>query len=287
MDTGLAQTEGLLAYDVDRYILRHEILPGEKAITGSSTIELTVVAPMETLELDFDGAFDISRVESGGVDLNYTQDARKLYVDLASPPAAGDELNVTVYYSGKPVEAERPPWEGGFVWEQTPSGQPWVSTAIQGEGCDVWFPCKDHPLGEPRKGVELYITVPAGLTVASNGVLQGVEEMSDGRSTFHWRTDVSTNIYGVALNIAPYVLFEDTYQSVNGTEIPVRFWAIEDREDQARNLFESEFAKIIEFLSVSLAHTLGARKRWALQKLLTLGWSTKPLTPTAISTGAA
>ncbi|GJL95668.1 MAG: peptidase M1 [Hyphococcus sp.] len=247
LDTGRALSPGLMAYDVDRYVLRHEILPEQKAIAGSATIELTAVQTMSELELDFDGNFNIERIETENTDLAYRQTAEKLFITLGQPVSAGETLAVTVHYNGQPMEAERAPWDGGFVWEKTPSGKPWIATAIQGEGCDVWWPCKDHPLGEPRNGAEMYFTVPAGLTVASNGVLQDVEEHEDGRKTFHWRTDVSTNIYNIALNVGPYVLLEDSYTSTNGTEIPVKFWAIEDREEKARILFEKEFPAILEF----------------------------------------
>ena len=74
--------------------------------------------------------------------------------------------------------------------------------------------------------MDLYFTVDAGLTAVSNGVLIDVEEHTNGRRTFHWRTEVTTNTYGIALNVAPYVLIEDTYTSSNGTMIPVMFWAI-------------------------------------------------------------
>jgi aminopeptidase N len=151
-----------------------------------------------------------------------------------------------VHYHGKPLEAERAPWDGGFVWSTTPSGKPWVATAIQGEGCDVWWPCKDHPAGEP-KSADFYFTVPDDLTVASNGVLVSVEPAQENRQTFHWRTAVQTNTYGIALNVAPYVLIEGSYTSSNGTEIPLKFWAIEDHAEAAQALFDREFRAVLEF----------------------------------------
>ncbi len=36
----------------------------------------------------------------------------------------------------------------------------------------MYFPCKDHPSDEPNEGVEMNITVPAGLLVAGPGLLQ-------------------------------------------------------------------------------------------------------------------
>jgi aminopeptidase N len=246
MDSGRPMSAGLSAYDVEHYTLRHRLLIEDKAIEGSATIVFLAKRPLATLELDFDGLMTISSVADGDGSLDYTRDDAKLYVTLRESLETGSSAAVTVHYSGSPVEAERPPWEGGFVWEQTPSGEPWVSTAIQGEGCDVWWPCKDHPTGEPS-GLDMYFTVPADLTAVANGVLVEVTDEPNGERTFHWRTRVPTNTYGIALNVAPYVLIEDTFVSSNGTVVPLKFWAIEDHEGQARELFAREFKPVIEF----------------------------------------
>lgn len=247
MDTGGPMTEGQKAYDVDRYVLDQEILPQKKAIAGSSTIEFTAATEMARLELDFDGRYSIDGVEAEGTALAYEQTPAKLFVSLPATMQPGETGSVTVRYHGKPVRAKRAPWDGGFVWSKSPSGEPWIATAFQGEGCDVWFPCKDHPLGEPRKGAEFFYTVPAGLTAVGNGVLQGVEDLPDGRKRFHWKTNLSTNIYGIALNVGPYVLIEKEYQSVNGTMVPLMFWALKEREKEARNLFDTQFAQTVAF----------------------------------------
>jgi aminopeptidase N len=245
-DSSRPLSEGLASYDVEHYTLRNDILVDEKAIAGSSAIRFRALREMAVLELDFDGLFTIDGVEDDSGSLDYTRDDAKLYVNLRAPLAVGDSHTVTVRYHGVPLEAERAPWDGGFVWSKTPSGKPWIATAMQGEGCDIWWPCKDHPAGEPSS-MDLYFTVPNDLTAASNGVLVDIKDEGNGRRTFHWRTEVQTNTYGVALNVAPYVLIEGSYTSSNGTEIPLMFWAIEDHEEDARELFESEFAKVLEF----------------------------------------
>jgi aminopeptidase N len=261
MDTGRPLTNNMQAYDVDRYTLRHEILVDEKAISGSATIAFDVVASMNVLELNFDGFYDIDRIEADGAPLDFEQTESMLSIDLGQNLQPGDAGAVTVFYEGRPVEATRPPWNGGFTWEETPSGQPWIATSFQGEGCDIWWPCKDHPGDEPS-GVDLYITVPGELVVASNGVLIDVVDEPSGKKTFHWQTNVSTNIYGIALNIAPYVEIRSEYESSNGTVIPVVFYAIEDHEEEARELFDRDMHEMIEFFE----RTVGPYP-WGQEKL--------------------
>jgi aminopeptidase N len=250
-DSSRPLSDNMTSYDVEHYGLRTEVHPEEKSISGSVAIRIVATKSMLVLELDFDGLFTIDSVEDGSGALEYTRDDAKLYVTLRERLAKDATDEVTISYHGQPLEAERPPWDGGFVWEETPSGKPWIATAVQGEGCDVWFPCKDHPAGEPLSA-DFYYTVPLGLTAAGNGVLISVEPVGDDRQAFHWRTEVATNTYGIALNVGPYVLIEGSYTSSNGTEIPLQFWAIEEHAEQAQELFDREFASVIEFFERKL-----------------------------------
>ena len=251
LNSSLPRSAGLQSYAVEHYTLRNDIQVASKSIAGSAEIVFRATRDMATLELDFDGLFAIDGVSDADGSLSYARDAAKLYIQLRDEVAAGTSAAVTIAYHGRPHEAARPPWEGGFQWARTPSGKPWIATAIQGEGCDLWWPCMDHPRGEPGS-MDLYFTVDAGLTAVSNGVLVDVERHAGGRQTFHWHTAVSTNTYGVALNVAPYVLLEKTYSSSNGTEIAVKFWVIEDHVEQARLLFDREFLPVIAFFERKL-----------------------------------
>lgn len=251
LNSGIPLSEAQQNFRVRHYEIRNEIFPEDKAIAGSSTVTIEANNPLTTLELDFDGLFKVDAVSDAGGSLEYRRDAAKIYVTLRDVVAAGSRHKVTIAYHGKPHEAERPPWDGGFQWAETDSGKPWIATAIQGEGCDLWWPCVDHPQREPD-GLDMYFTVDKGLSAAANGVLVDVKTHEDGRKTFHWRTRVTTNTYGVALNVGPYVLLEDSYTSSNGTEIPIQFWVTEDHVEQGKDLMDREFALNIEFFERKL-----------------------------------
>lgn len=246
LDSGLPLSEVQRSFAVEHYEIRNEIFPEDKSIAGSSTITFEAITALTTLELDFDGHFEIESVFDDSGSLEYERDASKIYIPLREVVTAGSSHSVTIAYNGQPHEALRPPWAGGFQWAQTDSGKPWIATAIQGEGCDLWWPCVDHPQREPN-GLDMYFTVDRDLVAAANGVLVDVIGHENGKTTYHWRTEVTTNTYGVALNVGPYVLLEDSYTSSNGTEVPIQFWVTEDHAEQGRDLMDREFALNIEF----------------------------------------
>jgi aminopeptidase N len=144
--------------------------------------------------------------------------------------------------------AKRAPWDGGFVWSTTPDGQPWVASAVEGEGCDLFWPCIDNPMGK-AKVVEEHFTVPAPLVVAGNGIQTGMDE-ADGWRTYHWRAK-NPGTYAISVNVAPYKLMSGEYQSRYGNRIPLAFYYLPQNEKKAAELF-SEFAPILDFFESTI-----------------------------------
>lgn len=234
------------SYDVLNYTLALEIVPDEKTIKGSGTTILKVLQPLAELELDFDSRFDISAVTIDGTAQKFRREDGKVFITLAKPAPAGTSLSANIAYSGQPFAGENLPWDGGFVWSKAKDGSPWIATAVQGEGCDMWFPCKDHYTDKPET-VDLHITVPAGIDVASNGVLVSIKPADDGKQVFHWHLASAISHYNIALNIGPYERIQQTYKGVNGTEIPLEFWALKENEAKARTLIEEDLLHELAF----------------------------------------
>jgi aminopeptidase N len=66
-----------------------------------------------------------------------------------------------------------------------------------------WWPCKQS-LTDKIDSADIYITVPAGLTVASNGILKNVVSLSGGFNQFQWSTRNPVDYYLLSFAIAPY-----------------------------------------------------------------------------------
>ena len=222
-------------YDVQHYDLTLRVDPEAKTIAGTLTMRAAAVADCPRIALDLDDALRAEAIAVDGAAAKFAQRDGRLWIEPPTAPATGAEFEVAVTYGGAPRVAPHPPWEGGFTWAKTQAGQPWIATSCQGEGADLWWPCKDHPSDKPQ-GVDLHITVPAGLIVASNGTLQGESDAAGGGRTFHWHVASPISNYCVALNIAPYEVISDTYTCVDGTETPVRFFALPEHAERAKRI---------------------------------------------------
>lgn len=224
-------------FDVQHYDLRLEIHPDDKRIEGSLGMKALVVETTDLIILDLDQRLDVSSVEVAGRKVEHGHGDGMIRIPLGRIFKPDEILEVLVRYGGQPREAPMPPWQGGFTWSKTRDKAHWIATSCQGEGADLWWPCKDHPGDKPRS-MDISITVPRGLYVASNGVLAGRDELDNRtRETFRWQVRVPINHYCVALNIAPYVVLGAEYESVTGEKFPAFFFCLPESEERAEKAF--------------------------------------------------
>jgi aminopeptidase N len=240
-----------LALDVD---------PAGQSIRGLAEYTVVAGSPLEAVEFDLDPRFAISRITVDGEDVpagRWVNDEGLLRIALPAPLAAGSSALVGITYAGKPRVAPNAPWDGGFVWKQTSDGRPWIATAVQSEGCDLFWPCLDHP--SKRVGVvDLAISVPEGLVAASNGALIGAETVR-GRTTWRWQAR-KPNGYGISLQIGPYELAQADYASRYGNTVPIRFWHLPGKAEQARRLV-GELGDYLDFFESTIGpYPFGAEK---------------------------
>ncbi|MCA8974541.1 MAG: M1 family metallopeptidase [Planctomycetes bacterium] len=220
-------------YDVRHYTLTLAVDPAARRIDGSLAMRADMTAAATKLALDLDPALTVHAVTLGGAAVPFRHEDGRIWIEPATALEAGNAIEIVVEYGGEPHVAKNPPWNGGFTWSKTPSGKPWIATSCQGEGADLWWPCKDHPSDKPD-GVDLIITVPKDLVVASNGTQQGKAKTKADQRTFHWRVDSPISNYCIALNIAPYVELKDTFTCIDGTKMPIRFFVLPESETRAK-----------------------------------------------------
>jgi len=248
--SGLPLPPEQAAFDVLHYDLALRVYPEKRSIDGALTMRARVVEPTEAILLDLDDRLDVGRVSSGDRRLRFDHDEGRIRVrskELFAEPGA--EFELVVEYGGKPRVATRPPWDGGFTWERTGDGSPWIATSCQGEGADLWWPCKDQPSDEPD-AFDLHVTVPVPLVCASNGRLVSREDAGKGWQTWNWHVSTPINNYGIALNIAPYATIEGELQSVAGETFPVTYWVLPENRAKGEALFEEILADLRFFEDV-------------------------------------
>ncbi|MFQ5747732.1 MAG: M1 family metallopeptidase [Gemmatimonadota bacterium] len=230
------------AFDVLYNDLALRVQPADSSIDGSLRVWARIASPTEWLVLDLDEALRVGwvsavpdRAGESPVRLRFVRRGGRIWIEFPAMRQPGDVVAVEIGYGGRPRIAPNPPWDGGFIWATTPAGDPWIATAVQQEGADLWWPVKDHPSDEPDS-MALHITVPEPLVVASNGRLRDLRHNDDGTVTYDWFVSTPINSYNVALNIAPYRLLEAPFESVSGDTFPIELFVLPEDVEKGRAL---------------------------------------------------
>ena len=148
----------------------------------------------------------------------------------------GSTHSITLVYHGKPRVAQRPPWDGGWIFTKDEKGRPWMSVACQGLGASVWFPCKDHQSDEPDNGATLTMNVAADLVAVGNGRMKN-KSVSEGLASYTWEVDNPINSYNIIPYIGHYVNWSDTLQGEKG-KLDLNYWVLDYDLEKARKQFE-------------------------------------------------
>jgi aminopeptidase N len=222
-------------WDVNFYDLNVSIDLETLSVKGWNQITYTVLEPATEMQIDLQVPMELDSIKQEGRALEYRRDGDAVFVALQADQQAAVTKSVTVYYHGTPRAAVNPPWDGGFIWREDPSGNPWVATANQGLGASVWWPTKDLQSAEPDSQ-RIAITVPDPYVDVSNGRLRSTTPNGDGTTTYEWFVSNPINTYNVTVTMGEYAHWQEDYEGELGT-LTMDFWPLAENEADARQHF--------------------------------------------------
>ncbi|QWX85536.1 M1 family metallopeptidase [Cellulophaga sp. HaHaR_3_176] len=229
-------------WDLNFYHLDIEVKPDEKFITGSNTIRYKVLEENQVLQVDLQPPLKIEKVTQDGEQLEVNSNTNAHYITLKKPQIKDEFNEIIVHYSGKPKEAIRAPWDGGFSWKKDKNGKDFIATSCQGLGASVWWPNKDHMYDEVDS-MAISVKVPKGLMNISNGRLKSIDE-GESTTTYNWFVANPINNYGVNVNIGDYVHFGEKYDGEKGV-LDMDYYVLKDNLETAKTHFK-DAARLME-----------------------------------------
>lgn len=223
-------------WDVTYYDLKVEVNPSEKTIEGSNTISYKVLDANKIMQIDLQAPMKIDKIVQDGNEISFTSEGSAHFLKLQKKQQKGNEEKITIFFSGKPIVARRPPWDGGFTWTKDSNGKDFIATSNQGIGSSVWWPLKDHPSEEPDNGITISVTIPKDLMNVSNGKLKEVIE-NVSTKTWVWQVVNPINAYGVNINIGDYVHWSEKYEGEKGL-LDMDYYVLRENETKAKEQFK-------------------------------------------------
>ena len=207
-------------FDVHHYALDLDVDPVANVLSGWVTTTATVISDsIATFDLDLAANMTVLATVVGVTDVTFSRSADLVTVNLDRYYVAGETLAVAVQYTGNPAG-------DAFGWSSH-NGLDMIWTLSEPYGAREWWPCKDLNT-DKADSVDIVVTVPDNLVVASNGLLES-EVTGGGDSTYHWKSRYPIPTYLVSLAIYPYSQYSDYYTPLaGGDDMEVQFFVYPD-----------------------------------------------------------
>ncbi|SHG38372.1 M1 family metallopeptidase [Flavobacterium johnsoniae] len=240
-------------WDIQHYDLTIKPDYNTKTISGKNIIEYNSIKKehSDLMQIDLVAPLKIDSVFQKGKRINYTQNENIWYIKLPKK-LLSKKNKITIYYSGKPTESIKPPWDGGLVWAKDSLNRPWISAACQYKGASLWYPCKNALYDEPDKGASINIIAADSLTAIGNGRLKSKIKNADNTSTYKWEVKNPINHYGITFYIGNYVNLQDTFKGEKGP-LSMNFWVLDYNKEKA----EKHMIPEVNITLKSLEHWYG------------------------------
>ncbi len=224
-------------YNVYYYHLDVQINPETKKIGGINSIYFEVMEDTGLLQVDLFENMAIKHVWlEGKKKLKFRREFNAVFIYLPEKLKRGEKHQISIEYSGKPIVAKNPPWDGGFIWTTDSVGNPWVAVACQGTGASLWWPNKDHQSDEPDSML-ISVTIPEELENISNGRLRSISQRKKGWKTYDWFVSYPINNYNVTVNIGKFAHFGDVYIGANGDSLTLDYYVLPQELEKAKRQF--------------------------------------------------
>lgn len=231
-------------YDINYYHLDVKIDIDQKSISGSNEFAFTATQDFTKLQFDLFSNLKVEKVVYKGSDLQFSREYNAVFITFPQAIKKGSKDKFTVFYSGNPIVAKTPPWDGGFIFKKDSAGNPFVSVACQGLGASVWWPNKDHQSDEVDSML-ISISVPKTLQEVSNGRLRNTVDRPDGYKQYNWFVANPINNYDVAFYIGKYAHWKDTFDGENG-KLDIDYWALQVDSVQARSHWDADVKPMLK-----------------------------------------
>ncbi|NOY58546.1 MAG: T9SS type A sorting domain-containing protein [Calditrichaeota bacterium] len=227
----LAETENQKSFDVKYYDLRFDLNPGQALLRAEMRMRAKIMdTELAAIELNLINQMNVDSVFVYGSKITFSHKNNMLVIELGRTFVQGDSVETRVFYHGKPND------NGYRAFKfSSRSGKPMIWSLSEPYGARTWWPCKDIP-ADKADSVDIHVTVPADLIVASNGILRGVSE-NDGRKTWWWHEKHPIVTYLVSIAAHPYdVHYDDYLYNAGADTMKIHFYTFAGQWDPLQNI---------------------------------------------------
>jgi hypothetical protein len=221
-------------YDITYYSLDLKPNPETLILSGGVKVAGKIVGTsLDHIELNFwtgMNVLDVHMSESPDNQLYYSHSDDILSITLDKEYLQGEEFRIYIGYNGQPQNSPYRSFDFGIK-----NGEPMIWTLSQPYGARAWWPCKDVT-SDKADSVDIKVTVPGDLIVASNGLLKDKFTI-ESETTYWWHEQYPIVPYLISLAIHPYTIYYDDYLYNDQTDtMKIHFYVFPENYEETISL---------------------------------------------------
>ncbi|MEZ4906486.1 MAG: M1 family metallopeptidase [Saprospiraceae bacterium] len=223
-------------------------------MNSSNMLEIRFLASnINSVDLDLTDLLVVNSILLDGNPLSFQHSSDVLHIELNKNYQFGEIITLRINYGGTP---------GSNFHFDTKNENPMIWTLSEPYGAKDWWPCKNLP-DDKLDSVDMIITVPSDLKVASNGILIDIDTLTSGKLTYHWKERYTIATYLVSLAIHPYIVdleffkySEDDSLRIENYIVPANYDANKDKYDVIVEMLEtfSDLYGLYPFIDEKYGH---------------------------------
>ena len=241
----IAETE---RYDVHYYTLDVELDNLSTDIGGTGEIYGTANESLDSVWFELFNTFTISDIRLNGISTPYLRQGSAIKVPVNI--LAGESFIIATDYQGTPPNAATNPLGGaGMTNANSPSWGNSVTWSLSEPfSAYEWWPCKQS-LRDKADSVSIKLTVPTTCKAGSNGVLENVIDLGNGKSRYEWKHRHPIAYYLISVAVAEYVEY-NVYANPVGAANPILIQNFIYNNPQTLPNFQAEIDETVDFMEL-------------------------------------
>ncbi len=215
--------------DIFYHRINWKVDPAVNYIEGNVTSYFKILKDQtDAIYFDLSEPLTVDSVLHRTGKLSFTHTNSVIQVNFPTKLNINDVDSLTVFYKGAPKS------EGGFssFIIDKHNDVPVLWTLSEPYGAKDWWPCKQD-LIDKIDSLDIFVTVPTGNKVGSNGVLIS-ETTLNNKTTCHWKHKHPIVSYLVAIATTNYAAYSDFATIGDGKQVEILNYVYPENETLAR-----------------------------------------------------
>ena len=189
-------------YDVKYLKLDLAVETANTFVSGTALTVVKAVQPLDSFVTELTGNMVVDSVFINGIKMNFQRGSDHIFVPLSPTLPVGTEVTALIYYYGTTSS------NAVYAGTISSNGLSYTATLSESYQAREWFPVK-QTLKDKIDSADIWITTSPANKAGSNGILEAVDFLPNGKKRYRWKSRNPMNYYMPSFSVGNYMEYRN------------------------------------------------------------------------------